>query len=770
MPRRVKKTKLEKNIQHYRKLSRWVLLALSLVLAFLGYRASKLEFDYDFEKFFPKGNDDLSFYKAYRETFENDNDFILIAVRNDGGIFKQDFLKEVEAFTDSLKKLPHLREVISPIDVKIVERNPMGLGFSEKLMFSLNDQKALKEDSIRLVKSNQLMNEMIHLESKSLIILLKNVELISKEKSDELATALEKLIDEQSFDEVVSMGKIIGQKVYIKVLQKEFLTFMAISIGILILFLIIAYRSVWGVIIPLATVLLAVIGSLGLMQLSGASLNMMTTLLPVIMLVVGMSDVVHLISKYLEEIRLGNDKISSLRIMVKKVGVATLLTSLTTALGFATLIAISIEPIQLFGKYTAIGVLLAFVLSILFIPSIFIWLKKPKVAVSKNINSGWHYFLSKLFILICRRRIAVSSLYVLLTLLSIWGASKIKFDYFLMQDLNEEHSLMKDLRFFQKNYGGIRPFEMAILPQKGYQITDFEVLVEIDKLTQYLDSSYQVNQMLDPTVPYKYANQMLRDNREEYFRLPNSKKRFEYIKKQMEPFEGKAEWNEIIADDQKMGRIFGRLIDPGSYAMLQRNEDLDKFYRQNINANVIDYKLTGSTVIIDKSGRYVSKSVFYGLLIAFALIATSMGLLFRSIKMALLSLVPNIFPILFTAGFIGFAQIDLNMSTAIVFTIAFGIAVDDTIHFLSRYRQELRNGRSRLFAVRRTYLSTGKAIIITTIILFGGFASLMFSAFLTTFYIGLFVSMTLILAVITDLTLLPLLLLGKQKAYLKTTV
>jgi hypothetical protein len=138
--------------------------------------------------------------------------------------------------------------------------------------------------------------------------------------------------------------------------------------------------------------------------------------------------------------------------------------------------------------------------------------------------------------------------------------------------------------------------------------------------------------------------------------------------------------------------------------------------------------------------------------------------------MALFSLVPNIFPILFTAGFIGFAQIDLNMSTAIVFTIAFGIAVDDTIHFLSRYQQELKNGRSRLYAVRRTYLSTGKAIIITTIILLGGFGSLMFSAFLTTFYIGLFVTMTLVLAVITDLTLLPLLLLGTKKAYLKPMV
>lgn len=746
------------------------MFALSIVLLFLAYRASKLQFDYDFENFFPKENDDLSFYKSYRETFENDNDFILIAIRNEEGVFNRDFLLEVAAFTDSLRTLPHLREVISPLELTVVERSPMGLGFIEKPLFSLESQEALQEDSIRFMKSNQLMKEMIHLESKSLVILLKNIELISKSKSDELSSALEELIQKQSFDDVVSMGKIIGQKVYIQVLKKEFITFMAVSIFVLILFLVVAYRSVWGVVIPLATVLLAVIGSLGLMQWSGTSLNMMTTLLPVIMLVVGMSDVIHLISKYIEEIRLGKDKLTALRLMVKKVGVATMLTSLTTALGFATLIGVSIEPIQMFGIYTAIGVVLAFVLSILFIPSILLWVKKPKVSISERVNSSWHFFLGKLFILLCRNQRRVSLLFIGLTLLSLWGASRIKFDYFLMQDLNEEHPLMQDLRFFQNNYGGIRPFEMALLPKDSLKVNDYRVLKEIDKLSVYLDTAYEVNQMVDPTVPYKFVNQMMRNNKSEYFRLPENVKRFEYIKRQMKPFENKAEWKEIVSDDMKMGRIFGRMVDPGSHAMLKRNANLAHFYQTEIDTSILAYRLSGSPVIVDESGRYVVKNIFYGLLVAFALIGISMGLLFRSFKMAILSLVPNIFPILFTAGFIGFAQIDLNMLTAIVFTIAFGIAVDDTIHFLSRYRQELRNGRSRLYAVRRTYLSTGKAILITTIILLGGFGSLMFSDFLTTFYIGLFVSITLILAVITDLTLLPLLLLGRKKKYLSPAV
>ena len=205
------------------------------------------------------------------------------------------------------------------------------------------------------------------------------------------------------------------------------------------------------------------------------------------------------------------------------------------------------------------------------------------------------------------------------------------------------------------------------------------------------------------------------------------------------------------------------MIDPGSRKMLQLNDSLAVFYQNNIDSSVLSYKLTGTPVIIDEAGRHVSENIVIGLLFAFLLIGISMAVLFKSIKMGLISLVPNMFPILLTAGYISFAGIDLNMSTAIVFTIAFGIAVDDTIHFLSRYRQEMGHGRTNLFALRRTFISTGKAIIITSIILLGGFGSLIFSNFLSTFYIGLFVSMTLVFAVVTDLTLLPMMLLKKKK-------
>ncbi len=739
------------------------LLGLVLVLSFLSYRASKLEFDYNFENFFPKANDDLEFYQSFRETFENDNDFIIIGVGNRSGIFDSTFLTETQRLVEDLKNLPHLREVISPLEQTYLERSKSGLGFASKPYFHVKDPSSYGEDLKKVSSTSEPISAMVNADATNLIIVIKNVQMISKQKSDELATALHQVLSKYHFDELHALGKVLGQKAYIDIMRNEFLKFMLISIAVLIVFLWLTYRALWGLMIPLLTVLLAVVGSLGIMELSGTPLNMMTTLLPVIMLVVGMSDVIHLISKYLEEIRMGRHKIEALKHMLKKVGVATLLTSLTTALGFITLIGVQMDPVKDFGIYTAIGVLLAFVLSILFIPSIFVLLKKPDLVKKVKTNSQWDRFLSNAFLLILKKRQAVFSIYVALTLLSLLGASRIKFDYYLMQDLGEEHALMQELRYFQNNFGGLRPFEMALIPQSGKSILDYEVMMEVEKLERFLVKNYELNQLSSPTQPIKLLNKALRNGREEYYKLPENKKRYDYLIKQLSVFKEKEEFKMIVSVEEDLGRISGRIKDPGSRSMLFRNEALAEFERSNINANLLQIRLTGTPVIIDESGRYVSKNVIIGLFIAFFIIALSMGILFKSVKMAFLSLVPNLFPILLTAGFIGFAGIDLNMTTAVVFTVAFGIAVDDTIHFLSRYRQEIRSGKVNLLSIRRTYISTGKAVIITSIILLGGFGSLIFSDFLSTFYIGLFVSMTLVFAVLTDLTLLPLLLLKSKK-------
>lgn len=746
----------------YRFRARISILLLLLFTVFFGYNALQLKFDYDFEKFFPGEGHELKFFNDFRKTFETDNDFILLALENDEGVFEQDFLKEARAFIGELEKLDHIRSILSPVNAEYPEVIPGSIVFRKKPYLRIDQAELIEKDAAFFNESEELMASMLSSESNSISVLVKHKQFINKKESDELRMAMDEVIEAYDFDKVHLASKIHGQKVYVDIMQTEFLLFTSISIVILVCFLWFTYRSFWGISVPLVTVLIAVIGSSGMIHLSGKTLNMMTTLLPIIMLVVGMSDVIHFVSKYLEEIRLGKNKYEAVRLMLNKVGIATLLTSITTAIGFATLITIDMEPARDFGIYIAAGVLIAYLVTVLLIPSLFVFMGRPKIIDAKRKRNDWDRWLGKSFIWVVRKRKPLLISFVFLSVIATLGISKIRFDYFLMHDLSDEDPMMKELYFFQDHYGGIRPFEMALMPQDGYEVDDYTFLKEVMIIEQYLDTAYGVNQMTTPLTPFKFINKVSRNGREEYYRFPEKESRFDYLKKLLDR-QADSSMRFLMEPEARMARISGRIQDPGSYAMLERNDSLHAFMKAQLDASIIDYELTGTPVIIDKSSRYLSRNVIVGLLFAFGVIALLMGLLFRSIKMALLSLIPNIFPIVLTAGCIGFLGITLNMSTALIFTIAFGIAVDDTIHFLSRYKQEMDRGIQNFWAIRRTFLSTGKAIIITTIMLIGGFGSLILSDFKSTFYIGLFVSMTLIFAVLTDLTLLPLLLLKKKK-------
>ena len=750
----------------YKKYSYLALLFIVIITLFSGSQAIKLRFDYDFEKFFPQEDDDLDFFTSYRKTFENDNDFVLFALKNNAGVFDQDFLNKAQEFTNQLNTLPHVREVISPLEAKYPKFDFSSIGDFQVPYFHIKEPAKYSADSLFISQSNDPISNVVSIENGVVVIVLKNKELINKDDSDELSTAINSLVESSDFDEIYVIGKILGQQLYIDIMKVEFGTFMAISILILIIFLIIAYRSLWGLVIPMTTVLLSVVVSLGIMQLFGRPLNMMTTLLPVIMLVVGMSDVVHLVAKYLEEIRIGKSKVDAIRYTLKSVGMATLLTSITTSLGFITLIFVNMEPVQDFGIFTAVGVMSAFGIAIIFIPAILFLAKTPKIADPTKSNADWDKWLRKCFVLLIRNKKSVFIGYIIIGFIALIGAFQIQFDYFLMQELGDDDPLVKEIKFFEANFDGIRPFEMAVVAKKeGATVFDFEVMNEINKMEEYLIDDYQVGQMISPTTPFKFVNRGLRNGKPEFYTFPLKEKRYNYIAEKMKESGVSNKLVDIISEDGKMARLSGRMVDPGSRQILVRNDSLENFYQKYIDTTVIDYKLTGTPVIIDKSSRYLALNVLSGLAVAFILIAVMMSLLFKSIKMGLISLIPNFFPILLIAGIIGYFGIDLNITTSIVFTVAFGIAVDDTIHFLSRYAQELKKGRSNLYAIKRTFLSTGKAIVITSIILLGGFCSLIFSDFMSTFYIGVFVSLTLLFAVITDMMLLPLVLIfwNKQK-------
>lgn len=740
-----------------------VLVLIVLITSWLAYFAARLEFDYNFEHFFPKGDPELEYYLEFRDRFENDNDFMLLALENHNGIFDERFLIRVDQLSEVLTTMPHVEEVISPTQLKFPVVNTFGV--VEVPYLHPYDADQWEADSLRISKSPEVLGTFFAQDWRSLCILIKNVPVINKAESDELLSALEGHLDHFDFDGVHLVGKVKGQRVFLEKMQTELVVFFTISALLVFSILLMTFRGVWGIVLPLANILLAILWILGLIGLVGDQLNIMTMLLPVIIFVVGMSDVIHLLSKYLEELRTGKNKVEALKKSIREVGLATLLTSITTAIGFFTLLYLNVQPIKEFGAYMGVGVFMAFVLTILFLPAILYLMQPPVKLIKARQNALWEKWLRSTFVFVLRRRKAIIVGCLLILGIAAIGISKINVNYYLLEDLDDDVPLKQDMYFLERHYAGVRPFEMALESVKeGSSILDYEVLIELNKLDVYLEEQYGVGFRTSPLELVKLLNKSVHGGKSSYYRLPENEKEFRKLRKWMARMETQKGFSVLVTEDRVGGRISGKVEDLGSKAFNKKNEDLSAFISSKINPNILHCRLTGSAQLIDGNNTQFIGSMMEGLSVAFAAIALLMGILYRSLRMMVISLLPNIIPLVLLAGFIGWMGFHFNTSISIVFTIAYGIAVDDTIHFLSRYKLERGKGKTLLYALKRTVLSTGRAIVLTTTILLTGFIALTFSDFKSTFYIGLLVSFVLVTAVVIDLLFLPVLLLywGKK--------
>lgn len=744
-----------------KRLSRLIIISLIIFTGVSAFFGSKLEFDYDFENFFPQNDADLDYFLEYRETFENDNDYMLISVGNQTGIFNTQFLQKANQFALDLAMLSHVEEVISPTNLK----QPILsiLGYIEIPLLHIDDASKFKNDSIRIEKSEEYTKTLFSSDFKSICIVMHNSQIITKKASDELLVDIENLIAKYNFKEIHYAGKIRGQKTYLTKMKFELMLFLSISILLIVIFLFICFRSAYGILIPLITVMTAILGVLGIMQLTGKSLDVMSTLLPTILFVVGMSDAIHILNRYIEELRSGKPKMDAIKITFKEVGMATFFTSITTAVGFITLMMVPIRPMQDFGMYAAIGVILAFIIAITFLPATLSLLKKPKISNTNPKELFWNRKLSKSFLFVINNQGEIIISYLFILVLSVIGIFQLQVDYKLLEDLSEDNPLQQDFRFFENNYSGIRPFEMAIYTKDSSSIFNYEVMLQMEKVENYLYKNYEAGFILSPVSIIKSVNKAIHGGSSKYYKMPSSVSKHNSLIKKLQRKNFKRQLSKFVNKNNSVCRFTGKMDDIGSKKVKEKNENFKQFFESEINTNLIGYKMTGTALLVDKNNEFLATNMILGLSIAFLLIALLIGVIFRSIKMAFLSIIPNVIPLAFIGGLMGYLGTNINMSTSIIFTIAFGIAVDDTIHFLSKFKIEQRKGKSLIYSLKRTYMSTGKAIILTTLILCGGFVSLIFSDFKSTFLIGIYVGLILFVAVITDLLLLPVLLLNMKK-------
>lgn len=729
-----------------------------------AWQLPKLGFDYDFEQFFPRGDKELEFFLDYRDKFSPDTDFILVGVGDSTSIFKEDFLTKVDILTDSLEALPHVTSVNSPTNINSFVIGPFGP--IQVPYLHLSKPELLPKDSIRISRSENMIGSFFSPDLKAVSLVVNTAPRMNKKDSDELATGLLRVLDNMDFKEEHTAGRMTGQLYIIEKMKRELALFISISLVILIIFLWVSFRSSWGVWVPIVVVLLTAVFLLALMSATGKSIDVLTAILPTILFVVGISDIVHIISRYLEELRAGKTKVDALRVTFKEIGLATFLTSFTTAVGFMTLLTVSIVPVQEFGIYTSAGVFIAFFLSFSLLPAILMLNKKPQLADRKHGQLFWHPKLASAFAFTLRNKRLIMVGSTLLVLLSLWGISRIEVNNFLLEDLSNDDPHKQDFLYFEEKFAGVRPFEMYVkLEDTTRSVFDYEVIQDLEKVNHYLRSEYGAGFLVSPVSFVKTANQAFHGGNPEYYRVPEDEKAFQKIESVLKRIRKSKEVKRIVAENGYETRFTGKMEDFGGKRIKQLNTELMQFIDTELIDGNYQFELTGTALLIDKNNEYLARDMMLGLLIAFMVIGVIMGLLYRSFVIVILALIPNILPLLAIGGIMGFSGIDLKVSTSIIFTIAFGIAVDDTIHFMSKLKLELNKGRSLLYALKRTYISTGKAILVTSIILCSGFVSLVFSTFASTFYVGVLVSITLFFAVLIDLTLLPVLLLLFYKPY-----
>jgi len=745
--------------KHFKVLSYLSLGLVLLITAFSIYELRKIKFNYDFENFFPVNDPDLDVYLDFRNTFEYDNEFVLIAVENKKGVFQKSFLEKIELLSDSLKLVPDIISVTSPTTLQ--NTSITAFGPIRTPLIHVDDLERYKSDSALIFQSEELIGSFFSKDGKSISLFIKTTQGINKINSDKLVATINRLLINSNFDKFRTASKAQGQKTYLDRLTGEFFIFFICSFLLIVLFLYISFRSFWGVWVPLMVVILSIIWTLALMTALGKPLDIMTVLLPTMMFVVGMSDVVHIVTKYLEELREGNlNRFDALLKTIKDVGFATLITLLTTSLGFLSLLNSHILPIRDFGLYTSIGVFIGFILSFTIVPVVLNVIPQPNLKLENKSSQFWNKRLLKLLSWVLKNGKLIGIGTIVLVTLSFVAIGKININNYMIEGLTTKDEMRQDFIFFEKHFAGARPFELIATPSDtSSTMLGIKEIKAMNKLETYLKDNYKVGFILSPISILKEINKANNNGNPTYYTLPADSESIADLTDQLAQFRKRKELKNLLTTDGKQARISGKMHDIGSKIIREQNKKLKIFIASEPEMGAINIQLTGAAVMLDKNNEYIVANTLQGLLLSILIVGLIIALIHKSWKMALIAIIPNLLPIIFIGGLMGLLGIELKSSTSIIFTIAFGIATDDTVHFLGRLKLELLKGKSLLYALKRTYLSTGKAVVVTSLILAAGFMTLMTSGFESTFLFGLLVSITILIAVLTDLLLFPLLVI-----------
>lgn len=745
----------------YRKAVLGIFTILALGSIVLG--AMRIHFVFDFEQFFPKGDKDLDYFLEFREKFEADDRFLLVAVKRKEGVFEQKFLEKFHDFTLKSRDLPGIEDVTSPTKLVYPIKIPFGDMLTAIEAIHIDDTSRYDSDRRKLLADERMRNTLIDTSATTLVVAMKTMDNIEQKDAEILIDSLEALVQRYGFEEYHVLGRANFQKHIVESTLIEFAASILVA-GILVTFVMfLIFRKLWGILVSVISIAMGLVLFIGYLAVFDPGLTMIAILFPVILAIVGTSDVIHVMSKYADELQKGHDRDTAIRGTMKEIGTAIFLTSATTAVGFGSIATSNIEPIKWFGINTAVGVMIAWATVAYFTTAWLSFFNTEDIIKVRPGVSQWTGLMGKIYAFSKdkpRRVVAYTLAAVVLCLL---GIAQINTNYRVEDTLPRRNKVTADFKFFERQFSGFRPYEVAVICKDTFEATDFEVLTEMNKLEQHLKTYPYLQSISSYTIIHKSLARAYGGDRPSAYKFPTDTAQFLRFQRLASRFEKVLGSDVLVSKDRKHARISARVLDIGADSVNTMLGTIKTWADANLDSKVIEIRQTGSGVIIDKNAEYVRNNLLWGIGLSVLICSLMIFWLMRSLRMVIAFIVPNVLPLFLAGAIIGYAGISLEAGVSIVFSIIFGIAVDDTIHFFTKYRYLRQQGFAVEQSIQTTILETGKAMCLTSLTLFAGFITLLFSSYPPGFTIGLLISFTLLSALICDLYITPVMIRWAEK-------
>jgi len=743
---------------------------LLLITLFFGYHARQVEMSYEPAPLLPQKDKAYTDYISFTEVFGEEGNLIMLGVR-DPDFFDIDHFRRWQELCIRLGAVDGVENLLSLSNSYNLLRDTVNNKFIIRPLFPKEIEGQEQLDSLATKFRNlPFYRDILYNDTAQtfLLAITVNKDKMRNSQRENLIRSVRRIGN--TFEKESNLKLHYSGLPYIRVvtsmnIKKEIYFFSILALFVCIVFLYIFFHSFKAVIIPLFIVMIQVIWSLGMMALLGYKITLLTGMIPPLLIIIGMENSIYMLNKYNFEFAQYSNKIKALQRVIIRIGTATLMTNLTTAAGFATLVVTKSQIMREFGIIASLNIISLFILTLILIPVIYTFVRPPSTRHLKYLDSRFMTRVIDRLILITKyHRKAVYVGALLLLAAGIAGITMMKNSGFIVDDIIKSDPVYQDLKFFEHNFHGLMPFEVMVDTKKTGGVMQASTFQKMDRLEQKLAEYPELSPPLSILNLLKFSKQSFYYGDPGYYALPNNYERGFILSYALRENDNAGLLHSFLDSARQVTRISYRIKDVGSRKMEilydQIKADIDSIF------SPADYGVvaTGSSVTSFKGTQYLLHNLFSSLGLAILLISLLMALLFSSSKMIFISVIPNLLPLFLTAGIMGYANIPIKASTIMVFSVAFGISVDSTIHFLSKYRLELKqNGwdirRSVVYALRET----GVSMIYTCAVLFFGFAIFSLSKFGGTQAMGMLVSLTLLLAVTSNLILLPSLLSGLEE-------